>query len=91
MTLPIYTAVDNQETLEIKLKFYESLCNKENCVHRIATQTGYTYVDNNFCIGNDANAYTFPVVLGYTENDKAYILDPTSLSKLLERGLSEDQ
>lgn len=91
MTLPIYKEVENQEHLEIKLKIYESLSGKDNRVHRITTQTGYTYVDNNFTIGDQSNIYSFPIVLGYTENDKAYILDPTSLSKLFEKGISEDQ
>lgn len=91
MTFPIYKEVENQEHLEIKLKMYESLSGKDNRVHRITTQTGYTYVDNNFTIGDQSNIYSFPIVLGYTENDKAYILDPTSLYKLFEKGISEDQ
>lgn len=52
MTLSIYKEAENQEHLEIKLKMYESLSGKDNRVHRITTQTGYTYVDNNFTIGD---------------------------------------
>ena len=80
-TLPIYEKLENKNELECRLMIFESLTNKH--IHRINTQTGYTYICPKFShLTDDGFTYEFPLVVGYVENSEAYMIKPDTIPKL---------
>lgn len=91
-TLPIYKKLEDRNELDLRVEIYIDFCGKRT-VNKVPTQNGYTYIDPNFTHDikdkdGISKRYEFPIVIGYLENDEAYMLDAQSLVRMLDE-LSE--
>lgn len=50
-------------------------------IAKLFTHSGKTYIDHYFTIIEDGVTKTFPLVLGYTNDDDYYLIDVDALNK----------
>ena len=66
----------NTEEMEFRLLFYSDFTGYE--VKKIKTNDGYTYIAN-FTFSKHDTSYVSELVVGYTKDNKSYMVDVDSL------------